>query len=47
MQDAPDPQIDAPEDERERWEVLAQLEDWLERPMLVLSFVWLRGRLSD
>ena len=41
MQDAPDPQIDPPEDERERWEVLAQLEDWLERPMLVLSFVWL------
>jgi len=29
------------EDERERWNVLTQLEEWLERPMLFLSFVWL------
>lgn len=28
-------------DARERWAVLGQLEDWLETPMLVLSFVWL------
>jgi len=41
MNEAPDPQTDAPEEERERWEVLTELEDWLERPMLVLSFVWL------
>ncbi|MGH1396392.1 MAG: potassium channel family protein [Trichormus sp.] len=27
--------------ERERSEVLQQLEDWLETPMLVLGFVWL------
>jgi len=27
--------------ERERYEVLQRLEDWLETPMLVLSFVWL------
>jgi len=27
--------------EQERIEVLQQLEDWLETPMLVLSFVWL------
>lgn len=36
-----DPQSDAPEDEQERWQVLTQMEDWLERPMLILSFVWL------
>ncbi len=41
MTEAPETQPDAPEDEKERWEVLMQLEDWLERPMLVLSFVWL------
>lgn len=41
MKETPDPQTDAPEEERERWEVLTQLEDWLERPMLVLSFIWL------
>jgi voltage-gated potassium channel len=41
MNEAPDPLSDAPEEERERWEVLTQLEDWLERPMLVLSFIWL------
>jgi voltage-gated potassium channel len=27
--------------EQERWEILAQFEDWLEVPMLVLGFVWL------
>lgn len=31
---------DAPQEE-ERWQVLAQLEEWLERPMLFLSFIWL------
>ncbi len=41
MTEAPIPQGDVPEDENERWEVLIQLEDWLERPMLVLSFIWL------
>lgn len=41
MTEAPIPQGDVPEDEHERWEVLTQLEDWLERPMLVLSFIWL------
>ena len=30
-----------PEDEQERWQVLADLENWLERPMLILSFIWL------
>jgi voltage-gated potassium channel len=28
-------------DEKERWRVLAQLEDWIETPMVVLSFIWL------
>lgn len=32
---------DGPLDEQERWQVLSQLEDWLERPMLILSFVWM------
>jgi voltage-gated potassium channel len=27
--------------ERERSEVLQQLEDWLETPMVVLGFAWL------
>lgn len=27
--------------ERERYEALQRLEDWLEIPMLVLAFVWL------
>ncbi|CAA9563788.1 Potassium voltage-gated channel subfamily KQT; possible potassium channel, VIC family [uncultured Synechococcales cyanobacterium] len=26
---------------KERWEILQQLEDWLDGPMLVLGFVWL------
>ena len=34
------PPADAPDEEQERWHVLRQLEDLLERPMLVLSFVW-------
>lgn len=41
MTEAPDPQGTAPEDEQERWQVLTRLEDWLERPMLLLSFIWL------
>ena len=28
-------------DRDERWQVLHQLEDWIETPMLVLSFAWL------
>jgi voltage-gated potassium channel len=34
----------APEEEeleRERYELLQRLEDWLETPMLILAFVWL------
>lgn len=34
-------------EETERWAVLHQLEDWLERPMLVLSFVWLLLVLAE
>lgn len=41
MTEAPDTLGDATEDEQERWQVLTQLDDWLERPMLVLSFIWL------
>lgn len=38
----PEPKIRAAEaSKRERHEVLRQLEDWLETPMLVLAFVWL------
>lgn len=40
MTEAPDPLGDATEDDQERWLVLSQLEDWLERPMLILSFIW-------
>ena len=47
MTEAPDPQGDATEDEQERWQVLTQLEDWLERPMLVLSFIWLSLVIID
>ena len=32
---------DAPPSREQRWAVLHDLEDWLERPMLVLSFAWL------
>ena len=27
--------------ERERYELLQRLEDWLETPMLILAFAWL------
>lgn len=27
-------------EQEERWQVLAQLEEWLETPMILLSFVW-------
>jgi voltage-gated potassium channel len=27
--------------DKERWEVLAQLEDWLETPMVIMGFAWL------
>lgn len=40
---APEPELhrdESPEQE-ERWEVLHQLEQSLEKPMLVLSFIWL------
>lgn len=33
-------EAEAPE-ERERWQILHQLEEWLEGPMILLSFVWL------
>ncbi len=35
-----DPERDD-EEQKERWKVLGQLEEWLETPMLVLSFIWL------
>ena len=35
-----DEPIDADAHEVERWAVLHQLEEWLETPMIVLSFVW-------
>lgn len=41
MAETPDPNGDALKDEQERWQVLTQLEDWLEQPMQVLSFIWL------
>jgi len=39
----PEPAIPShvPPERDERWATLAALEDWLETPMLVLSFVWL------
>jgi voltage-gated potassium channel len=38
----PDPETsDVKALERERYELLQRLEDWLETPMLVLAFVWL------
>jgi voltage-gated potassium channel len=40
--EAPDTKApDAAELNRERYELLQRLEDWLETPMLVLAFVWL------
>ena len=41
MSETPTPQVEPADDEQERWQVLTQLEGWLERPMLVLSFIWL------
>lgn len=41
MREAADPRSDELRDEEERWQVLIQLESWLERPMLILSFIWL------
>lgn len=41
MTKAPETQDEVLEGEQERWLVLTQLEDWLERPMIILSFVWL------
>lgn len=38
---APDPQGPEPEIERERNEILAQIEDWLETPVMILGIVWL------
>lgn len=35
------PEHDQTHDDDERWQVLRQLEEWLETPMLVLSGVWL------
>lgn len=38
----PDTQAtDTADVERERYELLQRLEEWLETPMLVLAFVWL------
>lgn len=37
----PDPQATEKDLRAERYELLQQLEDWLEMPMLVLAFVWL------
>jgi voltage-gated potassium channel len=34
-------------DREERWDVLHQLEDWLQTPMIVLSFVWLLLVLAE
>lgn len=34
-------------EESERWAVLHQLEDWLETPMVVLSFLWLALVLAE
>lgn len=38
---------DTPPNEGERWAVLHQLEDWLELPMVVLSFLWLALVLAE
>lgn len=40
MGDATDPPGAVPDADEDRWQVLSQLEDRLERPMLALSFVW-------
>src|SRR5688500_18844809 len=36
-----EPEIDQDQINEERRGVVAQLEDWLEKPMLILGFVWL------
>jgi voltage-gated potassium channel len=41
LRNAPLDEIDDDEEQKERWQILAQLEEWLETPMLVLSFIWL------
>lgn len=41
MNDAEKQSPDQEAMERERYELLQRLEDWLETPMLVLAFVWL------
>jgi voltage-gated potassium channel len=42
MQFMSNPNLSEKQDlERERSEVLQQLEDWLETPMVVLGFAWL------
>jgi len=42
IRENPDPQAsDVEALERERYELLQRLEDWLETPMLALAFVWL------
>lgn len=41
LRDEPLEEIEDDEEQKERWRILAQLEEWLETPMLVLSFIWL------
>lgn len=41
------PAEDRAADEGERWAVLHQLEEWLELPMVVLSFLWLAIVLAE
>lgn len=40
MQEQPENHVEE-DQETERWQVLLQLEEWIETPMLLLSFVWL------
>ena len=40
MTQQPELEPDTPQEE-ERWRVLSQLEEWIETPMVVLSFIWL------
>jgi voltage-gated potassium channel len=40
MTQQPEVESDTPQEE-ERWRVLSQLEEWIETPMVVLSFIWL------
>jgi voltage-gated potassium channel len=41
MMQSEEPESTPANGEHERWVTLRELENWLERPMLVLSFVWL------